>query len=1535
MDIENAPSQNERLDELSSDKDRIRNEQAPYGMDERSSSCSTADGDTSGSIVKEASSQSSENGATDLVEEVADLCHCALEDLEDVYACTPLQEGMMALTHRDSTAHTVEHEYNLPRSTDPERLHDAWDRIAQANPILRTRIVSSVQNGYLQAVVRCRLPWTESGADENGDTVRLKGDPSWKAGQPLVHFTFYPARHVLRILIHHLICDDWSMALLLREAEKAYHAEDTLATHPFRPLVDYVESTRKEAEEFWKEKFQDVETASIGTFPPLPSTGHLPHPGACRERSWDITPRLASAFTVDTKIRLSWAILQSFYVDSQNILFGAVNVGRGVPVEAIEEMTGPALTIVPVLARLRKQETVAEALSAMQQDWASSMPYEHVGLRNLMHLGPGPKAACAFQTLLAVEPRSVYQAPDMFANHRAIQRNYDLYRLILRFRPSATRMRVEAWFDPAVVDPRQIKRILGQLAHIYGQVETLPRTIIADIDPFSPEDCEEMLRLNSPISQNPPTRSCVHTLIADRAKSQEDALAIHSWDGDISYRRLDAMATSLAAYLCHSLKAGSGLFVPLLLPKSRWTAIAMLAVMKTGCAFVLLDPSYLVSRLKHMCDAVQAPLVITCIELAEKAAALSVGATFLIDDFTFDPPLDMYARLLPRVNPTSAVYATLTSGSTGKPKCAVVRHEGYVASATAHGHLYNFSPTARVLQFASPAFDSCIIENLSTLIMGGCVCIPTQDECHSRLATTIVEYKVNVACLTPSVARFLVPDSVRTLHTLTLVGEPVRTSDVTRWAPHLQLCNAYGSAECSAVFSVQPQLLIADPANIGLPTGGVGWVVDPDDVGRLMPLGSTGELLIEGLIVGAGYVGDPDQNSRAFVNAPCWRDRFGAIQHVPLYKSGDLVQCTGDGSFRYIGRKDTQVKLHGQRLELAEIEQHLHKCFPQATEVAVDILHLDSKSEGVQRSRPDTVLIGFIECGVTTSTEEARKEGSIFVAPSKGFHDECVVAEATLTEALPTYMVPSVLLPVTQIPLTPSGKLDRRFLLQQSCSLSWDDIQRYRAMTMTQSYEPFSLITKDERDLVLGSYVDRDPPYAVDNVEDILPVLDFQSFYITSSSLVSVAEIFSAPLDIRRLYEACARVLSHYSILRTIFVNVGEQILQVILKHVDPEFHFLEYDDPQSYIVNRSRDKPEATTKQGELLVSFTFITSRTRPDWGFIVRLSHAQYDGSSLPFLWQAIAAAYEGKELPATTQFRDVVYSRLINDHPESLAFWQDYLQSLSRESADPLGVTSTLQSPQGNDATPLTVRREIEHNFRLPDITAVTLVMASTAWVLSRHSTLQEIILGQVVHGRGSSLPGMETVLGPCINVLPVRISLGHSATVDDLLHHVQGQQLAIVSNDAISWKQIVDQCTDWPQEAKLGCIVHHQAAVPQAGASSNNPGGNVSIGGVLSSYSTSWENSTPTPGHVRIISIERGRASLDLYMTFPTERVGNQVAEQLADAIAHTIRLFAMFPDCSLEILKQGGEMVLGESAEIVSNEPGPELETHVVVNGEI
>lgn len=209
------------------------------------------------------------------------------------------------------------------------------------------------------------------------------------------------------------------------------------------------------------------------------------------------------------------------------------------------------------------------------------------------------------------------------------------------------------------------------------------------------------------------------------------------------------------------------------------------------------------------------------------------------------------------------------------------------------------------------------------LACGGCLCIPSEDDRQNHLERSIVSLRVNALDLTPSTLQLLFPERLPEVRLLTLGGELVRPIDVYRWCDKVRLFNAYGPSECTAASVINCDLV--DPCkamHIGKGAGVVTWVVDKDSHDELLPPGCTGELLLEGPLVGTGYLSDADKTTAAFIEDPRWM-RYGrgsrTNQHR-LYKTGDLVKYNEDGSLVFVSRKDTQVKIRGQRVEPGEIE---------------------------------------------------------------------------------------------------------------------------------------------------------------------------------------------------------------------------------------------------------------------------------------------------------------------------------------------------------------------------------------------------------------------------------------------------------------------------------------------------------------------------------------------------------------------------------------------------------------------------------------
>lgn len=965
------------------------------------------------------------------MQEVADCCSCAVEELEDMYACTPLQEGMMAITFKDPVAYTVEYTYQLPSDIKPRRFREAWVKVAQANPILRTRIVSTTRHGCTQVVVKRNPPWKTRNSEQS---QKNSNEIHWEMGSPLVCFTLESDRndrYTLKVLIHHALCEDWSMALLLHQVELAYKGAELMRC-PFSPFIEYIEKQQSKAIQYWDEMFKTADHSDMKSFPSLPKLGYQPRPTATLNHTIVRDERQDTSFSLNTKMRLSWAILQSLYTGTSDTLFGAIDSGRGMATPGIETFTGPTLACIPVRIMFNNEDRVIDALEVVRAQWLTEMEFGQVGLQNLLHLGPGPAAACQFQTLLAVEPSETHVRPGMFSAKKEVQKAYDTYPLILRCRNVSQGVTIEAHFDPAVVTDKEIERVFQQLENIYQQVNQESEIQIGKLSKLSPQDETDLKKLNIPI--RPPASKTVHEIIRNRVDQCPEALAVASWDGNMTFKELDNISSTISSQLVQRGVRRAN-YVAVCVEKGKWMPIAMLSVMKAGGAFVLLDPSHPPARLKEIWRQIDARVIITSKAHLNVVSELP-GEVFRIDEASpTSESITAANQELSTATPADPVYVTFTSGSTGKPKGAIVHHDGFSSSALGHGKLYGFTPKSRVLQFASPAFDSCIIENLTTLMFGGCVCIPTDSDCHSSLAHAINEFGVNVACLTPTVARILSPSALVTLESLVFVGEAVLATDVKQWETHVNVRNAYGPAECSAVFSVQPNLQAADASNIGFPTGCVGWIVHPADHEILMPIGCIGELLIEGPTVGKGYLQNPSQTAEAFITPPSWRQHFGDGAGK-LYKTGDLVRYAtpGDGSICYLGRKGTQVKFHGQRIEMADIEHHLRLGFPDSQQVIAEMLPLK-----------EPLLVAFIYMPDSSPTAMENNDRFLFDQSSDDFRSRASIAQDDMLNSLPQFMVPRVFLPLAHIPLTASSKTDRRALREHAASLSWDKLQIYRA----------------------------------------------------------------------------------------------------------------------------------------------------------------------------------------------------------------------------------------------------------------------------------------------------------------------------------------------------------------------------------------------------------------------------------------------------------------------------------------------------------
>jgi non-ribosomal peptide synthetase component F/aryl carrier-like protein len=598
----------------------------------------------------------------DVIRTAMDQCQVEKYQVEDAYPCTALQEGLVALTAKNSDAYVANLVYKLPSNVDLSRLRSAWEAAAQANLILRTRIIQTESVGAVQCVIRGQVDW-QLYDDRAAYDANLQSR-SMELGKPLLRLSFIKNANTVIITIHHSIYDGFSLPLVLRQVEDLYYGRKTsLQPRPFSPFIAYISQSIPAAEEFWRSELSNV-TAPI--FPASPS-GYTAVPNTPLAFTIPEFSERKDDFTTSIKLRLAWAIVQSVYAGSNDVLFGTVVNGRGVPVRGIEHITGPTIATIPVRLQLRPEETIAKALENTQTRAISMMPYEQLGLQNISKLGTDAAAACQFQSLFAVEQRKnqdqsspeqgsssnsteslrhLFQACEESSNQEA----FTTYALTVLCQPSTGCL--EARFDAKLISEEEVFRFLNQFSHVLCQINKDREILIKDI-PLSPSHRSQLEIWN----KNTPQRFdlLVHDLIHEICLSYPDKPAVCAWDGGFTYKQLDELSSRLANHLTNS-GIGVEIVVPLLFEKSRWTTVAILGVLKAGAGFLLLDAQHPLNRLQGMCRAVDAKLILSSSQQAASAAKLISNVVVVREKEEYFENPENYVAVGPTVLPTNTLY---------------------------------------------------------------------------------------------------------------------------------------------------------------------------------------------------------------------------------------------------------------------------------------------------------------------------------------------------------------------------------------------------------------------------------------------------------------------------------------------------------------------------------------------------------------------------------------------------------------------------------------------------------------------------------------------------------------------------------------------------------------------------------------------------------------------------------------------------------------------------------------------------------------
>lgn len=969
----------------------------------------------------------------------ADACSVAVDQIEDIYPATALQAGLLALSLKRPGSYQALIRLRLAPHGDLSRLRRAWEKTVEANEILRTRLFQGIDGELYQAVVNTSVQW-HSATNSDG-AIPTEARLPVALGATLTRATVIQSpgeTHCSLVLtLHHALYDGWSLPILFKDLQSAYRSH-TLVSRPFNGFVDYLRHVKSEATaDYWRSELQGLECPP---FPGLPSVQYTPIATESLEHTLNYhgaNPR----FTASMILRLAWAVTISSYTGLEDVVFGTTVAGRSAPVPGIGAMTGPTIATVPFRVRLDPGQPTSDALAALRTRATEMIRFEQAGLQQIRTWGPDAAAACQFQSLLVIqwmEPGDSddAEAADFFVDAESANDDtaFSSYAINITCELYASSITLRVAYDGTVTQPGVMRMMLFQMAHAASRIlENCP--LVRDAMTISPEGLESVSRWNTIPPSEP---ACVHDMILSHSERTPDAVAVKAWDGELTYRQLDALSLGVATSLASQVLEPEPI-VPLLFEKSMWTAVALVGTLRAGGAFLLLDPAQPTARLRSLCEAVGAEVVLASEKQAALAANLAPAkATVQVcSETTLREGADFKTALarLPASDHRRLLYCVFTSGSTGTPKGVLIEHGSFCTSIAGVCRVLPFGPSTRVFQFASYAFDVGITDHLVPLMVGGSIYVPHPADVRDNLAACLRKSRATYLELVPSVARTLDMDTAASLEVLALSGEAKTAADVERWKG--RLVSGYGPAECSAASNIQFPVTAEDhPQALGVSTGGAGWVVDPTDVERLVPIGAVGELIIEGPIVGRGYLKDPERTAAAFIPPMRWLQQLRGGAPTRVYRTGDLVQLLSTGDLRFVGREDHQVKVRGQRIELGEVENHLHPLFRGTTNVVAEVLKPGERED-------QAYLTAFVDCPGLSGQPDGNAAEMTLLPPSATFLAEVHEAERHLRDTVPAYMIPALFLPVNHFALSSSDKVDRKALRALGNSRSWKDLQMY------------------------------------------------------------------------------------------------------------------------------------------------------------------------------------------------------------------------------------------------------------------------------------------------------------------------------------------------------------------------------------------------------------------------------------------------------------------------------------------------------------
>ncbi|WP_306352306.1 non-ribosomal peptide synthetase [Flavobacterium sp. '19STA2R22 D10 B1'] len=931
------------------------------------------------------------------------------------YPVTPSQHRLWLLSQMEggNQAYQITTSLMLKGNLCTENFKEAFDHIINRHEVFRTFFEHDTdgilkQNIISKEVFDYRLSLKDLSKEEfPQDAARHYINSVCKSGLDIKKGQLFKANllkitedeHVFFMTLHHIISDGWSLEILNSEVIDAYQQKEKKGDIILQELSiqfkdyavwlsDAMDSSQKQVEEeYWLSVFSDtlpiLELPNYQSRPLVKTyTGDIIQynfPKQLIKKLKNISQEHQA--TLFMTLMSTVKMLLSRYSNQNDIIVGTPIAGRAHP--DLETQVGLYLNTLAIRSQLNNEDDFSTILANEKQQLLAAYAHQEYPFDQLiekLNITRDTSRSPLFDVMVVLQNQ---QQLTTFQNNDSLSgfsvSDFEISRKVAQFDLSFTFVEHDTLslllsYNTDLYTASFVENIIKHLEKIFEQIINAPETKLEEIDFITLEEKQQIFSKFNATTIDYPLEKTVVTIFNEQVEKSPENIAIVFNEKSWTYADLNLEANNLASYLIESYQLSEGKLVAVHLERSAQLVISLLAILKTGAAYVPIDTNYPEERISYIIE--------------DAKVCLTIDQDFITQYYS----IEKKSKAIPGLNIKSSdlAYVIYTSGSTGKPKGVMITHKSLTNLCFWHQDAYGVTQESKGTLFSGIGFDASVWEIYPYLTAGASL-YPIQLDAIRLDLQQLVSFlriqEITHAYLPSRICQDFIIQGITNLNTTILTGGEAlvypKKSD-------LQIYNNYGPTENTVVTTYYDcKYQTKEQVPIGKPISNTQVYILSENL-VLTPIGVIGELCISGDGLALGYLNRPDLTAEKFVENPY-------VSGKKLYRTGDLARWLPDGNIEFIERKDTQIKIRGHRIELGEIEYTIAQYTAEIVQVVVNVQEINNEKE----------LVVYYVSNTSINPNELR---------------------AYIGTQLPSYMIPNYYIKLEQIPLTSNGKVAKEQL---------------------------------------------------------------------------------------------------------------------------------------------------------------------------------------------------------------------------------------------------------------------------------------------------------------------------------------------------------------------------------------------------------------------------------------------------------------------------------------------------------------------------